>query len=218
MSTLVLESSALNSPEAEAHEIIPGAYHLPGVLTLDEQQELVYVCRDTIAHPNAKLYQPDGYEHQVSSMGQWWRPPQMGGYLPERIPLNPWVASLGEWVAGQAGLRHNFRTQAAVIHWYPKETTEDHNEHAESPSIIFRGSPLILLMLGNTATFRCRGKMVRSRFKEVQVCSGDAIVLADQARTNFFGFSQVLPGSAPGELVMKPGRLVISVRQVNPLE
>jgi alkylated DNA repair protein (DNA oxidative demethylase) len=77
-------------------------------------------------------------------------------------------------------------------------------------------APVVSLSLGDTAIFRIGGLDRRAPTRSFRLASGDAVVLAGEARLAFHGVDRIVSGSS--RLVPGGGRINLTLRRVTPLD
>ena len=73
-------------------------------------------------------------------------------------------------------------------------------------------APVVSLSLGDTCLFRIGGTSRKDPTRSVRLASGDAVVLAGEARLAFHGVDRILPGTST--LLPEGGRINLTLRRV----
>jgi alkylated DNA repair protein (DNA oxidative demethylase) len=74
-------------------------------------------------------------------------------------------------------------------------------------------APVVSLSLGDTGLFRIGGTRRSDATQSFRLASGDAVVLAGDARLAFHGIDRILPGTST--LLPEGGRVNLTLRRVN---
>src|SRR5204863_5321188 len=74
-------------------------------------------------------------------------------------------------------------------------------------------APILSLSLGDTSLFRIGGRNRSDPTRSLHLASGDALVLAAEARLAFHGVDRILAGSS--SLIPEGGRINLTLRRVN---
>ena len=75
-------------------------------------------------------------------------------------------------------------------------------------------APVVSLSLGDTCMFRLGGTRRSDPTRSLRLASGDALVLAGEARLAFHGVDRILPGTST--LLPQGGRINLTLRRVTP--
>jgi DNA oxidative demethylase len=73
-------------------------------------------------------------------------------------------------------------------------------------------APVVSVLLGDSCIFRWQGRVRGGKTCELELASGDAIVLAGDARLAFHGVARILPGTSM--IVPGGGRINMTLRRV----
>lgn len=77
-------------------------------------------------------------------------------------------------------------------------------------------APIISISIGQAAIFQLGGLEKTDPIDEIEVVSGDVMIMAGKARNSFHGIKHLIPNSCPKELNMKTeARLNLTIRQVD---
>lgn len=103
----------------------------------------------------------------------------------------------------------------AIINWFPLGSDLGmHQDKSEDPKVITGGSPIVTLSLGATATFRLGTPWSKNKVADIQLQTGDLLVMAGQNRLAYHGIINIHPGTTPPLFEMKEsGRISITIRQ-----
>ena len=104
----------------------------------------------------------------------------------------------------------SYAPDAAIVNLYPHGARLGLHQDGEEPS----DAPVVTISLGDTCTFRLAGVDRRTGpFTDVELRSGDLLVLGRSYRRVYHGVPKVAAGTAPDGLGLAPGRLSITVRE-----
>ena len=209
-------------PRPRRVEIAPGAVHLPGWLTLSQQQELVAASREWARGPvpirHTRL--PSGGIMSVQSvhLGWYWRPYHYSRTADDHngarvAELPDWLADLGRSVVAAAyqdqDAAAEYRPDVALVNYYDREAKlgmhQDKEERADAP--------VVSLSIGDRCVFRFGNTETRNRpWTDVELASGDAFVFGGPSRFVYHGVPKLYPGSGPSETGLPSGRLNLTLR------
>ncbi len=206
-------------------QIAPGAVHVPGWLSDDEQRDLVAACRDWAKPPAGIRHtvMPSGGVMSVQTvcLGWHWVPYK---YLPtadDGAPVKPfpgWLAELGRRAVADAyaeadpdqAISGRYRPDVALINFYDGEAKMGMHVDKEERS----PAPVVSLSLGRTCTFRFGNTANRNRpWQDVQLESGDLFVFGGESRFAYHGVLKTLPGTDRPGIGLPSGRLNITLRE-----
>jgi len=218
-------------------EIAPGAVHVPGWLSRDQQRRLVAACREW-ARPPAGMRAtrlPTGGVMSVQTVCLGWH------WIPYRYsrtaddvdgapvkPLPGWLADLGRQAVAAASLPDpaaachpdpvaahrpdpaaTYRPDIALINYYDDRARMGMHMDKDERSL----APVVSLSLGDSCVFRFGNTESRNRpWTDVELASGDLFVFGGPSRLAFHGVPKTLPGTAP-DIGLDAGRLNITLRE-----
>jgi alkylated DNA repair protein (DNA oxidative demethylase) len=198
-------------------EIAPGAVHVPGWLTEDEQRELLMACREW-SRPPAGMRQtrlPGGGMMSVRTvcLGWHWRPYRYLRTADDGAPVKPFpgrLADLGRRAVTEAyGDAGGYRPDTALINFYDAEARMGQHQDKDERCL----APVVSLSLGDTCVFRFGNTVGRGRpWTDVELESGDLFVFGGESRLAYHGVPKTLPGTAPPGLGLR-GRLNLTLRE-----
>ncbi|HSY15914.1 MAG TPA: alpha-ketoglutarate-dependent dioxygenase AlkB [Jatrophihabitantaceae bacterium] len=194
-------------------EIAPGAVHLPGWLTADEQLALVDACRDWSLPPaGMRTIRVRGGAMSVRTvcLGWHWSPYRYTRFIDsERAkPFPQELGAFGRRAVTDAGLPGPYEPDVALINYYDAGARMGMHQDRDERS----AAPVVSLSLGDTAVFRFGNTADRNRpYTDVALESGDLFVFGGAARLAYHGITRVLPGS--GSEIGLAGRLNITLRE-----
>lgn len=215
-------------PRPKQH-LAPGAVHIPDCLSLEQQRQLLSLCREWAYQP-ADLYTPkmlDGtpLSARVVSLGWHWYPYKYAKTREDcdRLPCKPFPTELHQLatraVADTLPQYQRFQPDVGIINWYgPKAKLGMYQDRSESEQVRKAGSPIISISLGDGCLFRLGNPESRSgEHQDIELKSGDLFVFGGQSLA-FHGVLKIYPQTAPPELEMKQGRLSITIRETDQTE
>ena len=200
-----------------AISLAPGATLMPGYLARDAQQRL-------LADIDAVLRAAPLY---------WPRMPKSGKPMSVRMSN---CGPLG-WVTDEAGYRYQPTHPETGIPWPPMPEMllaawRDLSDYPAAPEACLINhygpdarmglhqdrdeqdfsAPVVSLSLGDTCMFRLGGTRRADATRSLRLASGDALVLAGEARLAFHGVDRILPGTST--LLAQGGRINLTLRRV----
>jgi len=205
-----------------AVEIAPGAVHLKGYLTAEQQQFVAGRCLELGAE-EAGFYTPivrGGHPMSVRMLclGRHWNA-RTYSYEDRRSDIDslpapalpPELARLALGAAQDAGF--TFLPDLCIVNWYGAGSRMGlHQDKDESPESIAQGAPVVSFSVGDAARFLFGGLRRRDPVEKIRLESGDAFVFGGPARLRYHGVSRIEPGTAPPGLPFE-GRLNLTFRQ-----
>ncbi|CAM5253634.1 alkylated DNA repair protein [Streptomyces spiroverticillatus] len=206
----------------ERAEVAPGAVHVPGWLSLEEQQELVVACRGwaTGPVPLRQIRLPGGGVMSVRSVGLgWhWQPYRYsrtaGDVNGARVAdFPPWLGDLGRRALVDAyedeGAGDGYAPDAGLVNFYDGDARMGMHQDREERS----QAPVVSLSIGDSCVFRFGNTQGRGRpYTDVELRSGDLFVFGGPSRFAYHGVPKVLPGTGDPATGMAAGRLNVTLR------
>ena len=204
-------------------EIAPGAVHLPGWLSLDQQRRLVAACPEWAQPPAgmraARLPNGSAMSVRTVCLGWHWYPYRYSRTVDDGDgsavkPFPEWLAELGrQVVAGaygnpEAGM--SYSPDIAMVNYYDAAARMGMHQDRDERS----PAPVVSLSLGDSCVFRFGNTENRGRpWRDVILESGDAFVFGGPSRFAFHGVPKTLPGTADSNIGLRSGRLNITLRE-----
>jgi DNA oxidative demethylase len=204
-------------------EVAPGAVHVPGWLTLEEQRRLVAACRQW-ARPPAGMRAtrlPTGGMMSVQTVCLGWHwIPYRYSRIAEDVDGAPvkefpgWLADLGRRAVadayGDAAAGRRYCPDVALINYYGEKARMGMHADRDERSL----APVVSLSLGAACVFRFGNTQSRNRpWTDVELESGDLFVFGGPARLAYHGVPKTVPGSGRPETGLSTGRLNITLRE-----
>ena len=203
-------------------EVAPGAFRLPGVLSLDAQRALVEDCRALVDGP-VPAYIPTvrggGKMHvRMLCLGRHWNGISYT-YEPTRTdfdglpvpPLPDGFRALARTCAASVGM--TLDADLCILNYYEADGRMGlHQDKDEKERSLAAGLPVVSISLGDTARFLFGGLRRRDPVETLTLASGDAFIFGGPARLRYHGVSRTIPGTAPPDLALA-GRFNLTFRQ-----
>jgi alkylated DNA repair protein (DNA oxidative demethylase) len=215
---------ATATPQRVVRELIPGVVHVPDWLDAAAQRELAGEFRSWALPPAGLRHPrvPTGHLMTVQSvcLGWHWHPYAYSRTADDTDgapvkPLPDTVRTLARAAVADAYGADSldavsYAPDAAIVNLYPHGARLGLHQDGEEPS----DAPVVTISLGDTCTFRLAGVDRRTGpFTDVELRSGDLLVLGRSHRRVYHGVPKVAAGTAPDGLGLAPGRLSITVRE-----
>jgi alkylated DNA repair protein (DNA oxidative demethylase) len=103
--------------------------------------------------------------------------------------------------------------EACLINFYGPEARMGLHQDRDEKDF---SAPVVSLSLGDTCLFRIGGTRRNDPTRSFRLTSGDAMVLAGEARLAFHGVDRIMPGSST--LLPEGGRINLTLRRVTALQ
>ncbi|WP_043616831.1 alpha-ketoglutarate-dependent dioxygenase AlkB family protein [Nonomuraea candida] len=200
-------------------EIAPGAVHVPGWLTLDEQRHLVRACREWARGPVPMRHTalPGGGVMSVRTvcLGWHWQPYRytrlahdVNGRRVAELP--GWLAELGRRALAEAyGGSPAYEPDTALINFYDDQARMGMHQDKDERS----DAPVVSLSIGDACLFRFGNTETRGRpYTDVRLESGDLFVFGGPSRFAYHGVPKVYPGTGDPATGLAAGRLNLTLR------
>jgi alkylated DNA repair protein (DNA oxidative demethylase) len=198
-------------------EVAPGAVHVPGWLTWEEQRRLVAACREWARPPagmrNTRL--PGGRVMSVRTvcLGWHWVPYRYQRTADDGTPVKAfpdWLGGLSRRAVAEVyGDDGGYSPDIALVNFYDAGARMGQHQDKDERGL----APVVSLSLGDTCVFRFGNTGGRGRpWTDVRLESGDLFVFGGPSRLAFHGVPKTLPGTAPEGLGLR-GRLNLTVRE-----
>jgi len=200
-------------------EVAPGAVHVPGWLTLEQQAWIVDRFREWTAGPvPARAARIGGHPMSVRTvcLGWHWQPYR---YTREAtdvngarvLPLPEWLVRLGRTAVAEAyGDDGGYVPDAALVNHYDADAKMGMHQDRDELS----REPVVSLSIGDSCLFRFGNTETRTRpYTDVELRSGDLFVFGGPSRLAYHGVPKVFPGTAPEGCGLEGrGRINITLR------
>ena len=204
-------------------EIAPGAVHVPGWLTIDEQRRLVAAWRAWAAGPAPMraLRLPGGRSMSVQMvcLGWQWLPyryARTADDLPDKPPVTPvpgWLVELGRRAIvdgyGDTDMADAYAPDAALVNYYDADARLGMHQDKDERS----DAPVVSLSLGDTCVFRFGNTESRTKpYADIELRSGDLFVFGGPSRFAYHGVTKTFPGTGDPAIGLAHGRLNFTLR------
>jgi alkylated DNA repair protein (DNA oxidative demethylase) len=205
----------------EPYEVAPGAAHVPGSLTLDEQAWIARQFHAWAVGPvPIRAAKVRGHEMSVRTvcLGWHWQP-----YKSTRdatdvngarvLPFPEWMTRLGRRALRESGHSEatvdGYTPDTALVNWYDDQARMGMHQDKDEISL----APVVSLSIGDACTFRFGNTENRNRpYTDVLLGSGDLFVFGGPSRLAYHGVTKVHPGTAPAGCGVDAGRINITMR------
>lgn len=220
-------------------EIAPGAVHVPGWLTLDEQRHLVQACRAWAQGPvpirHTVLPRGGVMSVQTICLGWHWQPYRytrlahdVNGRQVADFP--GWLADLGRRALSDAygpaaraegGVTapqpyepgaykpSAYEPDTALINFYDGQAKMGMHQDKDEKS----DAPVVSLSIGDACLFRFGNPETRGRpYTDVRLASGDLFVFGGPSRFAYHGVPKVYPWTGDPATGLASGRLNLTMR------
>jgi DNA oxidative demethylase len=195
-----------------------GVVHIPDFLLLSEQNELITSLRKWTIGCWYTPEMPNGVPmgHPLACLGYRWKPYE---YFAARASLPGELINLSILALSQANLKEYlpYQPQTAIVNFFPIDSSLGmHQDRSESKEVIRAGRPIVTLSLGDSAIFRLGNPDHNGLpWQDVELRSGDALIMSGYSRLAYHGVMKILPGTAPAELCLESGRISVTMREVH---
>lgn len=202
--------------------IFPGAVHLPGFISLDEQVGLLARCRqlEGAAH---RFYTPVlSSGHQMSirvlCLGLHWDAKRyaydthrtdVDGAAVEPIPTD--FAALCNRLASRAEV--SVVPDICIVNYYSADAKLGlHQDSSEREETLLAGAPVLSISVGAEAAFLIGGFDKGDAAETLTLRSGDGFVFGGPSRLRYHGIKRIYAGTEPAGLDLR-GRFNVTFRQ-----
>ncbi|MDH6113830.1 alkylated DNA repair protein (DNA oxidative demethylase) [Kitasatospora sp. MAP12-15] len=202
--------------------LAPGAVHVPGWLTLEQQRELVAACRGWATGPvpirHTEL--PGGGVMSVRTvcLGWHWQPYRYSRTADDvngaRVAEFPhWLVEWGRRALVDAyqdpAAGDGYTPDTALINFYDDQARmgmhRDHDERSDAP--------VVSLSIGDSCVFRFGNTEGRAKpYTDLELASGDLFVFGGPSRFAYHGVPRVHPRTGDPRTGLAAGRLNLTLR------
>lgn len=207
--------------ERPRREIAPGAIHLPGWLTLEQQRWIVARFTEWSTGPvPIRAASVRGHVMSVKTvcLGWHWRPNQ---YTRNAADVNgnrvldfpQWMVGLGRKAlteaTGDPRAGDDFTPDTALVNFYDAAARMGMHQDKDEHSL----APVVSLSIGDTCQFRFGNTISRAKpYEDIDLASGDLFVFGGESRLAYHGIPKIYPDSAPEGCGLEAGRINITMR------
>ncbi|MDX2850914.1 alpha-ketoglutarate-dependent dioxygenase AlkB family protein [Actinacidiphila glaucinigra] len=202
--------------------VAPGAVHVPGWLTLDQQRELVVACRAWAMGPvpirHTRLPRGGVMSVRTVCVGWHWQPYRYtrtaGDVNGARVaPFPDWMVGLGRRALVAAyedpAAGDGYTPDTALINFYDGDARLGMHQDKDERS----DAPVVSLTIGDSCVFRFGNTENRNRpYTDLELSSGDLFVFGGPSRFAYHAVPKVHPGTGDPATGLASGRLNITMR------
>lgn len=203
------------------HQLAPGAYLVPGWLTLEQQRWIVGQFRQWVAGPvPIRAAKVRGHEMSVRTvcLGWHWQPYKYTRLATDVngnqvLDFPDWMVRLGRKAVivatGDPHAGDDYTPDTALVNYYDENAHMGmHQDKEELYSV-----PVVSLSIGDTCRFRFGNTENRKLpYEDIDLTSGDLFVFGGPSRLAFHGITKVYPATAPPDCGLTTGRINITMR------
>ncbi|MDX2647375.1 alpha-ketoglutarate-dependent dioxygenase AlkB family protein [Streptomyces sp. NPDC001902] len=203
-------------------QVAPGAVHVPGWLTLDQQRELVVACRAWAMGPvpirHTRLPRGGVMSVRTVCIGWHWQPYRYTRTADDvngaRVaPFPDWLVDLGRRALVEAyedpAAGDGYTPDTALINFYDGDAKLGMHQDKDERS----AAPVVSLTIGDTCVFRFGNTENRNRpYTDLELASGDLFVFGGPSRFAYHAVPKVHPGTGDPATGLASGRLNITMR------
>ena len=229
MSDALFSDSFLERPRVE---LAPGATHVPGWLTADQQRWIVARFHEWANGPvplrGAKVR---GHEMSVKTvcLGWHWRPYE---YSRDAVDVNgnrvldfpDWMVRMGRAAlveaTGDPRAGDDYTPDTALVNFYDETAHMGMHQDKDETSL----APVVSISIGDSCQFRFGNTTNRNKpYTDITLASGDLFVFGGPSRLAYHGVTKIHPGTAPDDCGLGPsggsttgtsaGRINITLRE-----
>jgi DNA oxidative demethylase len=208
-------------PGASLIEVAPGAVHVPGWLSTEQQMSLVSACRDWAQAPvpirHTRLPNGGTMSAQTVCVGWHWLPyrysrtaDDVNGAQVAEFPV--WLRDLGRRAVAAAYTSEaavEYNPDVALINFYDHSAKLGMHQDKDERS----DAPIVSLSIGDDCIFRFGNTASRGRpYTDITLRSGDLFVFGGPSRLAYHGVPHILPNTAPPTVGINNGRLNLTLR------
>jgi len=206
----------------QRQEIAPGAVHVPGWLSVEQQRQIVEAAREWASGPAPMRNLSVGRGHKMSvkmvCLGWQWLPykytktaEDLGGAPVAAFP--EWLAELARQALRDAyddpSAGDGYEPDAAIVNFYDDAAKLGMHQDKDEKS----DAPVVSLSIGDTCAFRFGNTGNRNKpWTDIELKSGDLFVFGGESRFAYHGITRVVPGTANPATGMNQGRLNLTLR------
>lgn len=218
MSSALFGDDLLERPR---RELAPGAVHVPGWLSLDQQAWITARFHEWSDGP-VPLRAATVRGHQMSvktvCLGWHWQPYRYTRKATDVngepvLPLPEWLVRVGRLAVsdayGPCATAEGYSPDTALVNYYDDAARMGMHQDKDEASL----EPVVSLSIGASCLFRFGNTAARSRpYQDLTLSSGDLFVFGGPSRLAFHGVMKTYPGTAPAGCGLEDGRINITLR------
>jgi len=202
-------------------ELTPGAYHVRGWLTLEQQRWIVGQFHQWVAGPvPIRAARVRGHEMSVRTvcLGWHWQPYQYTRHATDVngnrvLDFPDWMVDLGRKalvvVASNPHAGDTYAPDTALVNYYDDNAHMGMHQDKDELSL----APVVSISIGDACQFRFGNTENRKLpYEDIDLTSGDLFVFGGASRLAFHGVTKVYPQTAPPSSGLTTGRINITMR------
>jgi alkylated DNA repair protein (DNA oxidative demethylase) len=204
---------------SEPYEVVPGAIHLPGWLTLEQQRHLVTEFHGWTSGPvpiRAATVRGHPMSVRTVCLGWHWQPYKYSRAATDVngarvLPLPDWLADLGRDALAAVSWPDpgGYHPDTALVNYY--DAAARMGLHQDKDELTM--DPVVSISIGDACVFRFGNTESRGRpWTDVDLRSGDLFVFGGPARLAYHGVTKIIPDTAPADCGLPNGRINITLR------
>ncbi|WP_218080907.1 alpha-ketoglutarate-dependent dioxygenase AlkB [Anthocerotibacter panamensis] len=204
----------------ELSELAPDCWLIPDFLDPPTQKALLEQTREWCAGGFFTPLMPNGtpMNHPICCLGHHWEPYD---YHPPRRPFPTGLTAMAnlalDALGGPGDQWCPFQPDTALVNWFPPGSSLGaHQDRSEAPALLEAGSPIVTVALGDACHFYLGGYSREAPARQVEMYSGDCLIMAGGGRMRFHEVRRILSNTVPAFLQMQPGRISITIRRARP--
>ncbi|HVI40122.1 MAG TPA: alpha-ketoglutarate-dependent dioxygenase AlkB [Anaerovoracaceae bacterium] len=206
-------------------EIFPGAWHLPGALSLLQQKRLIRLFKNHQEDLYIPKVKSGSYMNlQMGSFGWHWNAIDYKYYKTRNdVDDRPVADMLPEIVdtAKPFSLAkfpyHNPDWDICLFNYYsPGSTLGMHRDNSESDTALSIGHPVVSFSVGASCIFRVGGLSRSSEYQDIRLSSGDVFIFGGESRLRFHGITKIFgyEDRVPFSKSLNCGRINFTLRKL----
>jgi alkylated DNA repair protein (DNA oxidative demethylase) len=204
--------------ERSTREIAPGAVHVPGFLTAQQQSWIVDRFREWAAGP-VPPHSPKVRGHEMSvrtvCLGWHWQPYRYSRAATDVngnrvLDFPDWMVRLGRRALAETAMpAGEYTPDTALVNFYDEAAKMGMHQDRDERTL----EPVVSLSIGDSCLFRFGNTESRTKpYTDLTLASGDLFVFGGPSRLAFHGIQKIYPGTAPEGCGLERGRINITMR------
>jgi alkylated DNA repair protein (DNA oxidative demethylase) len=208
-------------PCAHLNRVAPGAVHVAGWLSLEQQQSIVGACRQWAQGPvpirHTRLPNGGTMSVQTVCVGWHWLPYRYSRTADdvngaEVAAFPDWLGDLGRQAIAAARIdrdAQSYQPDVALINFYDTAAKLGMHQDKDERS----DDPIVSLSIGDDCIFRFGNTENRGRpYTDITLRSGDLFVFGGPSRFAYHGVPRIMPNTAPPAVGVTNARLNLTLR------